>query len=102
MFAMKHSSQNPANLLGWDQKLNLTDEQRARLRAIEDKAAKEAKDLLTAEQQDKLEELATPQSMMQCMPPMKHAGPTAGEIEHGVSVGCSHVHGKAEEAHSSH
>ena len=76
--AVKHSSQDLANPLAWDQELNLTDEQRKRLRALE-KANNEAKDLLTAEQQDKLKELATPESMMQCM----HSK---------VSVGCSEMH----------
>ena len=60
MCAMKHSSQNPANLLAWDQELDLTDGQRAQLRAIEEKASNEAKDLLTVEQQDKLKELGRP------------------------------------------
>jgi Spy/CpxP family protein refolding chaperone len=69
--------------------LNLTDEQRTRLRAIEEKASKEAKDLLTVEQQEKLRELANPESMMQCMGSK-------------VSARCSEMHDKAEEAHSSH
>ena len=103
MCAVKHRSQDPANPLAWDQELNLTDEQRIRLHALEEKANNEAKDLLTAEQQDKLKELATRQSMMQCMRPMKHAGPTDDEMGHGASVGCcSQVHGKGEEADSSH
>ena len=87
MCAMKPSSQNSANLLAWNRELNLTDEQRTRLRAIEEKASKEAKDLLTVEQQEQLKELANPESMMQCMRRSK------------VSAGCSD---KAEEAHSSH
>jgi hypothetical protein len=98
--AMKHNSQNSAHLLAWDQELNLTDEQRAGLRAIQDKAGADAKDLLTADQQEKLKELATPPSMMQCMHPMRHTAPSAGEIEHGVSASCSQAHGQAEEAHS--
>jgi hypothetical protein len=89
MCVMKHSSQNPANLLACNRELNLTDEQRTRLRAIEEKASREAKDLLTVEQQEKLKELATPESMMQCMRSSK------------VSAGRSEMH-KAEEAHSSH
>ena len=79
MCAMKHSSQNSTNLLRWEKELNLTDEQRAGIRAIEDEAAHDAKDLLTTEQQEKLKELATPQSMMRCMHPAKYAGPTVGE-----------------------
>ena len=103
MCAMKHSSQDSANPLAWDQELNLTDQQRTRLRAIKEKASNEAKDLLTAEQQDKLKELATRQSMMQCMRSMKHAGPAHGEMGHGASVGCcSQMHGKGDETHSSH
>jgi Spy/CpxP family protein refolding chaperone len=89
MCVMKHSSQNPANLLAWNRELNLTDEQRTRLRAIEEKASSEAKDLLTVEQHGKLKELATPESMMQCM------------RSSTVSAGCSEMH-KAEEPHSSH
>jgi hypothetical protein len=89
MCVMKHDSQNPANLLAWNGELNLTDEQRTRLRAIEENASREAKDLLTIEQQEKLKELATHESMMQYMRSSK------------VSAGCSEMH-KAEEAHSSH
>ena len=101
MCAMKHSSQNPANILARDQGLNLTDEQRARLRAIEDKASNEAKELLAVEQQEKLKELAKPASMMECMRAMKHAKATGEQIGHDVSLGCSGKD-KGEEAHSSH
>ena len=103
MSMMKHSSQDPANLLAWDEELDLTDGQGAQLRAIEEKASNEAKDLLTVEQQDKLKELGTRQSMRQGMRPMKHAGPTDGEMGHRPSIGyCSQVHGKGEETHPSH
>jgi hypothetical protein len=44
MCAIKHSSQNPANLLPLAQELNLSDEQGARIRAVEEKAAHDAKD----------------------------------------------------------
>jgi Spy/CpxP family protein refolding chaperone len=102
MCAMKHSSQNPANILNWDQALNLTDEQRARLRAIEDKASNEAKELLTVEQQEKLKELAKPESMMRCMRAMKHPEATDEQIGHDASLGCSEMDDKAEGAHPSH
>jgi hypothetical protein len=102
MCAVKYSSQNPANLLAWDQELNLSNEQRAGIRAIEDKASHDAKDLLTAEQRERLKELATSQPMMQCMQPVKHAGPTGGENGNGMSVGCSQAHGQAEGAHPFH
>lgn len=94
--AVEPRSPNPSSPLAWEQELTLTDEQRTRVRAIEDKALADAKDLLTAEQQEKLKELAKPESMMQCMRAMKHAGPTAGEI------GCSQAHGQAEGPHTSH
>jgi hypothetical protein len=99
---MKHSSQNPANILNWDQALNLTDEQRARLRAIEDKASNEAKELLTVEQQEKLKALAKPESMMQCVRAMKHPEATDEQIGHDLSLGCSEIYDKGEDAHSSH
>jgi hypothetical protein len=102
MCAMKHTSQNPADLLAWNQKLNLSDKQRVRLRAIEDKATNEAKALLSAEQQDKLKELSRSQSMMQCMYLMKHAVQTDAKIGDDMSVGCSHMEEKAEAPSSSH
>ena len=86
----------------WEQELNHTDEQRTRLRAIEDKASNEAKDFLTAEPQEKLKELAKPESVMQCMRPIQHAEATHGEVGHHVSVGCLEIQDKAEKAHSSH
>ena len=72
------------------------------LRAIEDKASNEAKDFLTAEPQEKLKELAKPESVMQCMRPIQHAEATDGEVGHHVSVGCLEIQDKAEKAHSSH
>ena len=63
MCGIKDNSQKPGNLLGWEQELNLTEEQRARLRAIEDKATNEAKAMLTTEQQDKLNEHSKSQSI---------------------------------------
>jgi hypothetical protein len=102
MCARKQSGQRSANLPGWDQERNLSDEQRARLRAIEDKAVADAKDVLTSEQQEKLKELANSQLLRSCLHSAKHAGPTAGEIGHGVSVGCSQAHGQAEGVHFPH
>jgi hypothetical protein len=68
----------------------------------QDKASNEAKDFLTAEPQEKLKELAKPESVMQCMRPIQHAEATDGEVGHHVSVGCLEIQDKAEKAHSSH
>jgi Spy/CpxP family protein refolding chaperone len=82
----KRQLAKPGNLLGWEQELNLTEEQRARLRAIEDKATDEAKAMLTTEQQDKLKELSKSQSIMKCMGLMKHGEQTDGKIEQLLSL----------------
>jgi hypothetical protein len=76
----------------------LVTEQRARLRAIEDRATNEAQAVLIAEQQNKLRELSQSQSMMQCMHPLNHAGKSGCDM----SVGCSHMQEKGEDVHSSH
>lgn len=99
---MEPRSPNPSSPLAWEQELTLTDEQRTRLRAIEDKALVDAKDLLTAEQQEKLKELAKPESMMQCVRAMKHPEATDEQIGHDLSLGCSEIYDKGEDAHSSH
>ena len=56
-----------------------------------DKASNEAKDFLTAEPQEKLKELAKPESMMQCMRPTQRAEATDGQVGHHVSVGGSEI-----------
>jgi len=68
----------------------------------QDKASNEAKDFLTAEPQEKLKELAKPESMMRCMRAMKHPEATDEQMGHDVSLGCSEMDDKGEEAHSSH
>ena len=99
--AVKHRSQNPASALAWEQELNRCQQQCTRVRAIEDKASNEAKDFLTAEPQEKLKELAKPESMMQCMRPTQRAEATDGQVGHHVSSAAQKFK-KAEKAHSSH
>jgi Spy/CpxP family protein refolding chaperone len=97
MCVMKGNSTRTGHLLAWRTELNLTEEQRVSLSAIENVAASKAKDLLTPEQQAKLEELSkTP--IMQCMRAVKH-GHSASEIG---PAGCAEMQGKPKEAHPSH
>ena len=58
--------------------------------------------LLTVEQQEKLKALAKPESIMQCMRAMKHPEATDEQIGHDLSLGCSEIDDKGEDAHSSH
>ncbi len=70
MCAIQFNPESPGSLLAWKQELNLTDDQAASLKTVEEKATADAKALLSAEQLAKLQELAKkmkPQSMMQFM-----------------------------------
>jgi hypothetical protein len=46
--------------------------------------------------------LAKPEAMMQCMRAMKHPEATDEQIGHDLSLGCSEMDDKGEDAHSSH
>ena len=75
MCAIQFSPESPGSLLAWKQELNLTDDQAASLKTVEEKATADAKALLSADQLTKLQELAKnmkPQSMMQFMQGMMH------------------------------
>jgi len=65
--AIQYNPEGPGSLLAWKQELNLTKDQAASLRTVEEKAIGDAKALLTAEKLGKLKTLAKdmkPQSMM--------------------------------------
>jgi hypothetical protein len=70
MCAVQIQPQSPASLLAWKEKLDLTDDQVASLKVVEEKALADAKALLKPEQVAKLDELSKdmkPQSMMEFM-----------------------------------
>jgi hypothetical protein len=92
MCATQYNPESPGSLLAWKQELNLTDDQAASLRTVEEKAIGDAKALLTADQLGKLKELAQdmkPQSMMQFMQGMK------GKMGDAMPMCCSTMHSKA-------
>ena len=94
MCATKHNPESPESLLAWKQELSLTEDQVTSLRTVEEKAISDAKALLSAEQVDKLKELARdtkPESTMQCM--MDGAKEKMGRA---MSMHCPPMHGKAE------
>ena len=101
MCAIQYNPESPGSLLAWKQELNLTEDQAATLRTVEEKAIGDAKALLTAEQLGKLKELAQnvkPQSMMQCMQGMVHGmHGVKGKMGDAMSMCCSPMHGKAEQ-----
>jgi hypothetical protein len=90
MCATRHNPESPESLLAWKQELNLTEDQVTTLRMVEGKAISDAKALLSAEQVDKLKELARdakPESMMRCM---------NDRMENAMSMHCPPMHRKAE------
>jgi hypothetical protein len=95
MCAVQFRPQSPASLLAWKEKLGLTDDQVASLKAVEEKAVADAKALLKPEQVAKLDELSKdmkPQSMMEfmqhCRAMMKDKGMMHGkEMMHGMKGG---------------
>ena len=92
--ATQHNPESPESLLAWKQELSLTEDQVTILRTLEGKAISDAKALLSAEQVDKLNELARnskPQSMMQCM---MHG--MRDKKDDAMSMHCPPMHGKAE------
>ena len=101
MCAIQYNPESPGSLLAWKQELNLTEDQAASLRTVEEKAIGDAKALLTAEQLGKLKELAQnmkPHSMMQCMQGMMHGmHGVKGKTGDAMSMCCSPMHGKAEQ-----
>jgi hypothetical protein len=99
--AIQYNPESPGSLLAWKQELNLTEDQAASLRTVEEKAMGDAKALLTAEQLGKLKELAQnmkPHSMMQCMQGMMHGmHGVKGKMGDAMSMCCSPMEGKTEE-----
>jgi hypothetical protein len=94
--ATQYNPESPGSLLAWKQELNLTDDQAASLRTVEEKATSDAKALLTSEQLGKLKELAQnmrPQSMMQFMQGMTHG--MEGKMGDAMPMCCSTMHRKA-------
>jgi hypothetical protein len=90
MCATQYNLESPESLLAWKQELSLTEDQVTNLRTVEEKAISDAKALLSAEQVDKLKELAQdvkPQSMMHGM---------KDKMEDAISMCCAPMHGKAE------
>jgi len=99
--AIQYNPESPGSLLAWKQELNLTEDQAASLRTVEEKAIGDAKALLNAEQLGKLKELAQnmkPHSMMQCMQGMMHGmHGVKGKTGDAMSMCCSPMHAKAEQ-----
>jgi hypothetical protein len=94
MCATQHNPESPESLLARKQELSLTEDQVTNLRTVEEKAISDAKALLSAEQVDKLKQLARdskPQSMMQCM---MHG--MKDKMEDAMSMHCPPMHGKGE------
>ncbi len=94
MCAIQYNPESPESLLAWTQELNLTEDQAASLRTVEEKATGDAKALLTAEQVGKLKELAQnvkPHSMTQGMHGAK------GKTGDAKSMCCSPTHVNAEQ-----
>lgn len=94
MCATQHNPEGPESLLAWKQELSLSEDQVTSLRTVEEKAVSDAKALLSAEQVDKLKELARdtkPESKMQCM-----RDGTKEKMGRVVSMHCPPMHGKAE------
>ena len=90
MCTTEHNRVSPESLLAWKQELSLTEDQVTNLRTVEEKAITDAKALLSAEQVDKLKELARdakPESMMRCM---------NDRMENAMSMHCPPMHRKAE------
>ena len=93
MCATQYNPESPGSLLAWKHELNLTDDQAASLRTVEEKAISDAKALLTADQLGKLKELAQnmkPQSMMQFMQNMMHG--MKGKMGDSMPMCCSTMH----------
>ena len=96
MCATQYNPESPGSLLAWKQELNLTEDQAASLRTVEEKAISDANALLTADQLGKLKELAEnmkPQSMMQFMQGMMHG--MKGKMGDAMPMCCSTTHSKA-------
>ena len=90
MCVTQENPESPERLLAWKQELSLTEDQVTNLRTVEGKAISDAKALLSAEQVDKLKELARdakPESMMRCM---------NDRMENAMSMHCPSMHRKAE------
>ena len=94
MCATQHNPESPESLLAWKQELSLAEDQVTNLRTVEEKAISDAKALLSAEQVDKLKQLARDSKPLIDMQCNMHG--RKDKVEAAMSMHCAPMHGKAE------